>query len=357
VKQSFIQGANNYPSERSQPLFSITPVVEADICQILVKQSVYMMPDESRSRGNSGGEDEEGHILLKNPNIGKLEEDVLYHFALSTKEHDMKAMFGDVRFVCVGGSPRRMENFAHQMLKELKYNLPAGQALVNIASATDRYALYKVGPVLAASHGMGIPSISIMLHELIKLVHHAGCQNITFLRIGTSGGIGLKPGTVVISESAVDALLEPKLDLAILGKVVSRPSVLDRDLAKELASMGQAEDDFDVLLGKTMCTLDFYEGQGRLDGAFCDYTEEEKMAFLKHAYDQGVRNIEMESLCFAAMCSHANIKGAVACVTLLDRLKGDQISTPASDLKKLGERPVRLVARFIRSRLGLSDAE
>ena len=33
------------------------------------------------------------------------------------------------------------------------------------------------------------------------------------------------------------------------------------------------------------------------------------MAYLKDAYDKGVRNIEMESLCFAAMCHHANIKG------------------------------------------------
>ena len=44
-----------------------------------------------------------------------------------------------------------MESFSKYILKELKYNLPAGQDLVNIAGATDRYALYKVGPVLAAS--------------------------------------------------------------------------------------------------------------------------------------------------------------------------------------------------------------
>ena len=50
-------------------------------------------------------------------------------------------------------------------------------------------------------------------------------------------------------------------------------------------------------------------GQGRLDGAFCDYSEKEKMAFLNEIHEQGVRNIEMESLCFAAMCHHARIKG------------------------------------------------
>ena len=49
-------------------------------------------------------------------------------------------------------------------------------------------------------------------------------------------------------------------------------------------------------------------GQGRLDGAFCDFSEADKMAFLSKALESGVRNIEMESLCFAAMCRHANVK-------------------------------------------------
>lgn len=37
---------------------------------------------------------------------------------------------------------------------------------------------------------MGIPSIAIMLHELIKLLYHAHCKDVTVIRIGTSGGIG-----------------------------------------------------------------------------------------------------------------------------------------------------------------------
>lgn len=66
-------------------------------------------------------------------------------------------------------------------------------------------------------------------------------------------------------------------------------------------------------------------GQGRMDGAFCDFTEEEKMEYLEKLKFNGVRNIEMESLAFAALTHHAGIKAAVVCVTLLDRLKGDQV--------------------------------
>ena len=40
---------------------------------------------------------------------------------------------------------------------------------------------------------------------------------------------------------------------------------------------------------------------------------------------QGVSNMEMEALVFAALTNMAGIRSAVVCVTLLDRLKGDQV--------------------------------
>ena len=41
---------------------------------------------------------------MRNPNIKKLADDVLYHFALGTKSHDLKSMFGDVK-VSIISSP------------------------------------------------------------------------------------------------------------------------------------------------------------------------------------------------------------------------------------------------------------
>lgn len=46
-----------------------------------------------------------------------------------------------------------------------------------------------------------------------------------------------------------------------------------------------------------------------MDGAICLYNEEEKLQYLKEAYDAGVRNIEMESSVFAAMCNLSGVKG------------------------------------------------
>lgn len=54
-------------------------------------------------------------------------------------------------------------------------------------------------------------------------------------------------------------------------------------------------------------TYTFIEGQGRLDGAICDYTQDDKMAFLERLSGFGVVNIEMESLLLTALCNKAGI--------------------------------------------------
>ncbi|KAM4705535.1 uridine phosphorylase 1 isoform 1-T2 [Rhinophrynus dorsalis] len=292
----------------------------------------------------------ESSIHLSNPHLEKMKDDILYHFDLGTGTHDFQAMFGDVKFVCVGGSPSRMKAFAQYINGELKLGDPKAD-IANICAGTDRYAMYKVGPVLSISHGMGIPSISIMLHELIKLLYHSKCTNVTVIRIGTSGGIGLEPGSVVITSQSVDASFRPQFEQIILGKTVVRNTELDADLAQELADCSKEINEFNTVIGNTMCTLDFYEGQARLDGAFCSYTESEKMQYLKAAYEAGVRNIEMESSVFAAMCNISGLRAAVVCVTLLNRLEGDQIASSHDTLAEYQQRPQKLVGFFIKKQL------
>ncbi|KAM9650693.1 uridine phosphorylase 1 isoform 2-T6 [Trichechus inunguis] len=233
-------------------------------------------------------------VQLLNPNLATMKEDVLYHFSLSTSTHDFPAMFGDVK------------------------------------------------------HGMGIPSIAIMLHELIKLLYHARCSNVTIIRIGTSGGIGLEPGSVVITQQAVDACFKPEFEQIVLGKRIIRSTHLDDQLAQELTRCSKELDEFPTVVGNTMCTLDFYEGQGRLDGAVCTYTEKDKQEYLRAAYAAGIRNIEMESSVFAALCSACGLRAAVVCVTLLNRLDGDQINSPHEVLKEYQQRPQILVGYFIK---------
>merc|ERR1719397_460961 len=297
--------------------------------------------------------EEQGGVELMNPHIKSMEEDVLYHLALGSGSHDLKQMFGDVRFVCMGGTPQRMKSFAEYMLDQLDIQLPTGTKLLDISERSHRYAMYKVGPILSISHGMGMPSASILLHEVIKLMYHAGVQNPTFFRIGTCGGIRLQPGTVVVTEEAVDGTLRPYLDTIILGNVVSREAKLDLDLAKKRVDVGQEGDGFETVLGKTISTNDFYEGQGRLDGAVCEYSEQDKMAYLCQVSQKGVTNMEMEALVFAGLTHKAGIRSAVVCVTLLDRLQGDQVTTTKEELTLWQARPMEIVSRLIKSELKL----
>ena len=66
-------------------------------------------------------------------------------------------------------------------------------------------------------------------------------------------------------------------------------------------------------------------GQGRIDGAVCQYDLEDKMEFLKKAEEKGIVNIEMECIVLGALCHACNVRCACVCVTLLDRLEGDQV--------------------------------
>ncbi|XP_062322815.1 uridine phosphorylase 1 [Osmerus eperlanus] len=292
-------------------------------------------------------------VHVHNPHLDAMKDDILYHFNLGTSTHDLQAMFGDVKFVCVGGSPRRMKLFIEYIAGELSFEDQKSE-FPNICAGTDRYAMYKVGPVLSVSHGMGIPSISIMLHELIKLLHHAQCTDVTIMRIGTSGGLGLEPGTVVVTKESVDASFLPKFEQVILGRTVVRSTDLDQCLADELLQCSKDLGLFDTVVGKTMCTMDFYEGQARLDGAFCSYSEKDKQEYLAKAYQSGVRNIEMESSVFAAMCKLSGLRAAVVCVTLLDRHKGDQLTSSHEVLHNYQQRPQILVAHFIKKMLNAS---
>lgn len=308
------------------------------------------MPRNGRKMSEQEG------VTLWNPHIQDMDEDVLYHLSLGSGSHDLREMFGDVKYVCMGGTPHRMKVFAEYMLKVLGYTLPTGTQLMDISAKSHRYAMYKVGPVLSISHGMGIPSASILLHEVIKLMYHAGVKDPIFFRIGTCGGIGLEPGTVVITEQAFDGQVRPYLDTIILGKVVSRPASLDQCLADTLLSISKpGVDGFETVKGKTISTDDFYEGQGRLDGAICDYSEEDKMMFLKEVSEKGIVNMEMEALVFAALTHKAGIRSAVLCVTLLDRLHGDQITTPKEELLAWQERPQQIVARFIQQDMSIKE--
>jgi len=282
----------------------------------------------------------------KNPNLEKLDTDYLYHLGLDTSM-DLKSVFKDVKYVCMGGSADRSENFAEKVAEQLNIPLPGGKA--EPIGKTERFSLYKVGPVISINHGMGMPSLSILLHEIAKLLEYAGCSDVRFIRIGTSGGLGVEPGTVVIADEALNEKLEPKHVKTVLGKDREYPTTLDERLSNEIM---ESRGDINAVLGKTVGTNDFYEGQARLDGALDPgYTEEEKMEYITKAYELGARNFEMEAPEFAAFCLRAGIPAAIVCCALLNRLNGDQVTSTVEQLAQYSDNAQQIIINYLKRKL------
>ncbi|MBI4015710.1 MAG: uridine phosphorylase [Candidatus Aenigmarchaeota archaeon] len=277
-----------------------------------------------------------------NSNLKELKIDYLYHLGLDNTE-DLKGTFKDTRFVCMFGSALRAEMFAKKAGKQLGFTVegPIGK--------TERFSLYKIGPVISVSHGMGMPSLLILLHEITKLLQYAEAIDVAYIRIGTCGGVGIEPGTVVITTEAVNEKLEAVFEHMELGKVRRYITKLDNKLAESIL---KSAGDIKAVLGKTMGTDDFYEGQGRLDGALQPrYKAEEKMEYLKKAAEIGVLNIEMEATAFATFCSRADITGAIVDAALLDRLKVDQIYVGKEELAGFSEKAQQVVLNYIKSKI------
>ncbi|EDW80813.2 uncharacterized protein Dwil_GK11364 [Drosophila willistoni] len=295
-------------------------------------------------------------VRLSNPRISQIKNDRLYHLGLDTSNTNMPNEFGEIKFVVIGESAGQMEEFARLLAKDISQSKVNN--VENLARGGDSpYVMYKVEDVLILSHSLGAPSISILLNELIKLMHHAHCNSMTFIRIGQSGGVGVRPGTVIVSEQVFDAQLRNSHEVVVMGKPRLWPTKLDGQLAKELTEMNiPASDGFEAIAGHTMSTNDFYEGQFRLDGAFADYNEVDKQVFLSQLVEKGIRNIEMESTAFAAITHKANIRSAIVCVTNLNRLNGDTITATKEQLDAWDRRPQKLVSRYIQQNLNMPSS-
>ena len=88
-----------------------------------------------------------------------------------------------------------------------------------------------------------------------------------------------------------------------------------------------------------------------MDGAICEYTKSEQRDYLQMLKEKGVNNIEMECSAMAALCHRAGVRCAIACVVLVDRLKGDQVDIPPETYHQWQLQPQNLVIQYIKKKL------
>ena len=86
-------------------------------------------------------------------------------------------------------------------------------------------------------------SASIMLNEMLKLIYFCKLENVKVIRMGSSGGLGVNPGTLIVTKSALSPLLEPFYTLVECGKerkLLAEPDPkLNKDLITAAKKLGK----------------------------------------------------------------------------------------------------------------------
>jgi len=263
-------------------------------------------------------------------------KDVYYHFGVTSSDPILETLRG-VRAVIMAGSGGRIKEFAQ------RWSALSGDPEIVAFPKEDRFVARYTGGVLFASHGMGMPSASIAVQELMRLVFFLkrgdldAMADVFWCRVGTSGGVGLPGGTVVVCSEGLMADLKPyRLLRGRDGEYWFDGHFPAATCDAIIAA--NADTDFDIVAGKTVAGNEFFLEQYRLDGAVCLETLESKMAWLKWLDENGVRNIEMEGAMLAGYLNHWGFgKFGMICSTLLNRLEGDQITATPAQLHKFSE--------------------
>jgi uridine phosphorylase len=274
--------------------------------------------------------------------------DVYYHFGLSSTDPLMERL-RDVRAVILAGSGDRIVQFAE------RWSAEHGDAEIIAFPKEDRFVARYCAGVLFASHGMGMPSASIAVQELMRMTYFLtrgdleALDRIFWARIGTSGGVGLPAGSIVVTTEALMADLQPYRLLKGGDGEYRFDGRFPADVVEALIAANEGSGR-PMVAGRTVAGNEFFLEQFRLDGAICMETPESKMRWLRWLEEHGVRNIEMEGAMIAGYLNHWGFRRfAMVCCTLLNRLEGDQVTASEAQLHRYAEDAGDAVFAYLRT--------
>ena len=277
--------------------------------------------------------------------------DNYYHFGVASDDPVLDG-FRDVHAIILAGSRNRIRDFAQRWSA-----LHDGAPVVALPKE-DRFVTRYCNGVLFVSHGMGMPSASITVQELMRLVFFLkggdleAMSEVFWARIGTSGGVGLPGGTVVVTTEGVMADLGPYRLLKGSSGEYRFDGSFPADVAEAIVA-ASAGTGIPVEMGRTVAGNEFFLEQFRLDGAVCMETPESKMDWLEWIHAQGVRNIEMEGAMLAGYLNHWGFPSfAMICTTILNRLEGDQVTASNEELNSYTERTWDVLCNYLTVTLG-----
>lgn len=273
--------------------------------------------------------------------------DVYYHFGVDSSSPVLE-LLRDVQAVVMAGSGERIDAFSRQ------WSRLNDDAEVIEFPKEDRFVTRYCAGVLFASHGMGMPSASIAVQELMRMLYFlkrgdlTALQEVFWCRVGTSGGVGLPGGHVVVATEGLMPDLQPYR--LMLGREGHHwfDGTFPAGIVQEIIQASAESADLHVVPGKTIAANEFFVEQFRLDGAINLGSEQTKAEWLAWLHDNGVRNIEMEGAMLAGYLNHWGFpRFAMICSTLLNRLEGDQITSTPEELQSYSEASGRVLFNYL----------
>ncbi len=274
--------------------------------------------------------------------------DYLYHFGISSADEIINSM-KDLKAIVLGGSPHRITRMAKTWSDKNK------KAKLLKFPKDERFTVFYTDGVLFSSHGMGMPSMSIAIQELMKLVYFVKkgdlneVEKVFWCRVGTSGGVGIEPGSVVISTESVLPDLKP-YRVFVAGEEYYFSSKFPEKCIDEIIQASSKEN-INIVKGKTIGADSFYIEQNRIDGAVAMCDENKKLDWLRKAEKFGVKNIEMETPMMVGLLNHWGFpRFAAICCTLLNRLHGDQINSTVEQLEQYSLNAEKVLWNYLAAR-------
>ncbi len=285
------------------------------------------------------------HLFLDDVMNGKC---VDYYYHLGTSSDDpILSKFKNIKSVIMCGSGGRIKELASKWSKLNK------DAEIIALPKEDRFVTRYCADVLFASHGMGMPSASIAIQELMRLTYFLKDGNLDELdkifwcRVGTSGGVGVEGGDVIVTTESLMGDLKPyRLINGGFGEYWFGGEFPPSVISDIINSTNNAK--FNVVAGKTIGANDFFLEQFRLDGAVCMETSDSKMNWLTWIHENGVKNIEMEGPMIAGYLNHWGFsKFAMICCSIVNRLNGDQITSTPEELKSFDSNAATVLFNYL----------
>lgn len=191
--------------------------------------------------------------------------------------------------------------------------------------------------ILVATSGMGAPSTSIVVNELIQI----GIKKI--IRIGTCGSIQshVKIGNMVISQAAL-CRQGAANDIA----PIEYPAVADPFLTVALVETAQKLG-INYHLGITASVDTFYEGQERIVSSANPNLQSHLLGITEQYRNLNILNYEMESGTLFKMAGVYSFKAACVCAVVAQRT--DQENIVLADKESAVSKAIEVVIKTIDS--------